>query len=93
MSAAYLPLPRWLRDRVNGYLAGMAARGFVPPPMDEVVRTASAATLPDGLFEKGGRLMFQCRVCEADTEWPEEPGLFEIGDPGNVCGGSPRCCP
>ena len=41
MSAAYLPITPEVRDRANAYLAGMAARGFVPPPMEEVVRLAS----------------------------------------------------
>jgi hypothetical protein len=35
---AYLPLTEAHRDRCNEYLAGMAARGFVPPPMHEVVQ-------------------------------------------------------
>lgn len=43
MSGAYLPVTREVRDRANAYLAGMAARGFVPMPMDEVVRRAEAA--------------------------------------------------
>lgn len=41
MPGAFLPLTREHRDRANAYLAGMAARGFVPPPMEEVVRAAS----------------------------------------------------
>lgn len=43
MSAAYLPVTSAVRDRANTYLASMAARGFVPPPMEEVVRQATAA--------------------------------------------------
>lgn len=35
---AYLPVERHVRDAANEYLAGMAARGFVPPPMVDVVR-------------------------------------------------------
>lgn len=38
---AYLPLPRQERDRANEYLAGMAARGFVPPPIEDVIRAVS----------------------------------------------------
>ena len=40
---AYLPVTREVRDRANAYLAGMAARGFVPPPIEQVVRQASIA--------------------------------------------------
>lgn len=40
MSGAYLPVTRGVRDRVNAYLAGMAARGFVPRPVEEVIRSA-----------------------------------------------------
>ena len=35
---SYLPVRKEVRDAANAYLAGMAARGFVPPPMDEVIR-------------------------------------------------------
>ncbi len=38
MSGAYLPVRKEVRDAANEYLAAMAARGFVPPPMHEVVR-------------------------------------------------------
>jgi hypothetical protein len=41
MAGAYLPLTHEARDRANEYLAGMAARGFVPPPMVEVARMVS----------------------------------------------------
>jgi hypothetical protein len=91
MSGAYLPLPRWLRDKVNGYLAGMAARGFVPPPMDEVVRTASAEQLPEGVFEQRGQLVFVCRSC--DQTVPLECDLDEFDPDVAYCGGSPRCLP
>lgn len=43
---SYLPLPREARDYADAYLAGMAARGFVPPPMHEVARMARRATKP-----------------------------------------------
>lgn len=46
MAAAYLPVTPEVRDRANAYLAGMAARGFVPPPMDEAVRLASIPGRP-----------------------------------------------
>lgn len=35
---AYLPLRRDERDRANDYLAGMAARGFVPMPVEDLIR-------------------------------------------------------
>lgn len=35
---AYLPVVPAVRDAANEYLAGMAARGFVPPPIADVVR-------------------------------------------------------
>lgn len=41
MSGAYLPVTPEVRDRANAYLAGMAARGFVPMPIDELVRRCS----------------------------------------------------
>lgn len=42
MSGAYLPVLPEVRDRANAYLAGMAARGFVPIwPIDELVRRCS----------------------------------------------------
>lgn len=44
---AYLPVTEAVRDRANAYLAGMAARGFVPPPMAEVVRMASVPLPPE----------------------------------------------
>jgi hypothetical protein len=49
--------------------------------------------LPDGLWECDGRLYFECRGCERDTEWEGDPSDFELGHYANVCGGSPRCCP
>ena len=44
MSGAYLPLLPGVRDRVNEYLAGMAARGFgvTEPMLREVCRTRPA---------------------------------------------------
>lgn len=41
---AYLPLTREARDRANEYLAGMAARGFVPMPMADLARLVSTTT-------------------------------------------------
>lgn len=86
---SYLPLPRWLRDRVNGYLAGMAARGFEPPPMDQVVAQASEDTLPEGVWERRGQLVFDCRACGQTV--PLECDLDEFDPQVAYCGGSPRC--
>lgn len=49
--------------------------------------------LPDGLREKDGLLVFECRVCGNETEWPCEPEDFDITDSANVCGRNPWCCP
>lgn len=49
--------------------------------------------LPDGLIRQEGKVQYRCRVCEAWTEWPAEIEEFDINDPHNVCGGSPRCHP
>lgn len=51
------------------------------------------APLPDGLWLRNGRPVFECNVCGAVTEWEGELDEFELGSPGNVCGGSPRCTP
>lgn len=91
MSGAFLPLPRWVRDKANGYLRGMAARGFVPPPMDEVARMASAVPLPDGVWEQRGQLVFECRSCGQTV--PLECDLDEFDPAVAYCGGSPRCLP
>lgn len=38
---SYLPIPKAERDRANEYLAGMAARGFVPMPVEDLIRRVS----------------------------------------------------
>jgi hypothetical protein len=50
VSGAYLPVTPAVREYANAYLAAMAARGFVPPPMHEVARMATAAVANE---EKG----------------------------------------
>lgn len=91
MSGAYLPLPRWLRDRVNNYLAGMAARGFAPPPMEDVVQIVSSEMLPDGVWEHRGQLVFCCLSCGNIVPLECDPKEF---DPeAAYCGGSPWCLP
>ncbi|MEQ6332956.1 hypothetical protein [Sphingobium sp. MK2] len=49
--------------------------------------------LPDGLWERDGIFYYECGSCGYTTEWHGEPEDFVFGDPHNVCGGSPRCCP
>jgi hypothetical protein len=47
--------------------------------------------LPDGLFEIGGKIMFECKSCGASTELSCDVEEF---DPDMAyCGGSPRCLP
>lgn len=53
----------------------------------------SVLGLPDGLYYHNGRTQFQCQVCETWTDWEGDDGEFDIDDPNNLCGGSPRCCP
>ena len=49
--------------------------------------------LPDGLILKDGIPHFECRVCGALAEFPEDVEKFDADDPHILCGGSPRCCP
>lgn len=60
-----------------------------------VIELVSVETpeLPDGLYEIGGVIYYDCLNCEQKTEWPVEVEDFDINDPNNVCGRSPRCCP
>jgi hypothetical protein len=48
--------------------------------------------LPEGLRHRDGRLLFDCRGCGKETEWPAEVEDF-AEDAIKLCGGSPRCCP
>lgn len=83
---------------------GLVARGYVGgwPFMEEdepnlywtpLVVPDDPRALPDGLFERDGVVMFACRVCGRDSEWPTDIEDFVFDAPQNVCGGSPRCCP
>lgn len=56
-------------------------------------RTVGEPELPDGLYRRDGQVQFECRVCGCLSEWPDDPENFDINNPHNVCGGSPRCCP
>lgn len=57
------------------------------------IEIAKPVELPEGLIEQDGKVLFRCRSCEHWCEWPAEIEDFDINDPHNVCGGSPRCCP
>lgn len=47
--------------------------------------------LPDGLWERDGKLFYSCLSCEQTTELECDPEEF---DPAVAyCGGSPRCLP
>jgi hypothetical protein len=54
---------------------------YVPPPPE----------LPEGLWERDGVLMCECRVCERAMPAECEPEDFD--QDMAYCGGSPRCCP
>lgn len=82
--------PRVLLEALFGvrYLLGR----YGDDPCDEWC-IEDIMNLPDGLFYIGGKIQFECNVCEKWTEWPADISEFEIGHYANVCGGSPRCCP
>lgn len=48
---------------------------------------------PEGLFHQSGAPVFECRNCGQTSDWHGEIEDFEIDNPANVCGRSPRCCP
>lgn len=48
---------------------------------------------PPGLTYRNGAAHYYCVSCGELTEWPLEPEEYDEGDPNNLCGGSPRCCP
>lgn len=76
----------WGSKRKIGNLSSMRAL-FRRRKMTMVV------DLPDGLTYRNGRIEFDCVSCGNASEWPVETELFELDDPMNLCGGSPRCCP
>lgn len=47
--------------------------------------------LPDGLWYRDGKLVFECRSCERATEFDCGPNEFDYAMA--YCGGSPRCLP
>lgn len=59
-----------------------------------ILRDLEEAALPDGLYlALNDRIMFDCESCGERREWFADIEDFELGDPHNLCGGSPRCCP
>lgn len=52
MSGAYLPVLPAVRDRANKWLAGMAARGFVPDLHHAVWTNGLLKTRPDDLEQQ-----------------------------------------
>lgn len=90
---SYLPILPRVRDRVNAYLRGMAARGFgvTEPMLREACTTRPCDEWPEGVFERDGKLMFVCRSC--DQAVPLECDLTEYDPEVAYCGGSPRCLP
>lgn len=67
---------------MTDWLIDAARRPYNPEP-----------ELPEGLVMLGGRPQFACRSCGQWTEWEGDVADFEDGNPHNMCGGSPRCCP
>lgn len=50
--------------------------------------------LPDGLTYREGKVMASCVSCDRYYEWPVDVSEFDPDDDsGNLCGGSPWCCP
>ena len=90
---AYLPLLPKVKARVNEWLASMAARGFVVDDrqLPEICATRPEDEWPDGVWERDGQMMFQCRSC--GEAFPLECDLAEYDPEVAYCGGSPRCLP
>lgn len=85
------------RVSISPFLAGMFGLRWILgregyDPCDEIDVDA-LMLLPDGLSYQDGRISFQCNCCERWAPWEGEVDEFEYGDPMNLCGGSPRCCP
>ncbi len=47
--------------------------------------------LPEGLWERDGKLFYECRSCERAVPLECEP--WEFDPEVAYCGGSPRCLP
>lgn len=89
------------RGNISGGLCYVTAEAKHRQLMDadKTLETALRAKgggseLPEGLWRNAdGALMYECESCWKMAEWPVEAEDFELGNPANVCGGSPRCCP
>lgn len=85
-------------DTSRGRVVYPCAPFTVPPPPMRGRITAVVwppapppPELPEGLWERAGRLFYTCLACERATELHCEPEEF---DPDQAyCGGSPRCLP
>lgn len=71
---------------------------FCPPTDEELLDLALgdvfADELPAGLLLNAkGFPEFECVSCGEWTEWPADIEDFDIDNPNNQCGRSPRCCP
>lgn len=49
--------------------------------------------LPEGLTYFRGEIRYECLSCGDLAVLPCGVEEFDIDDPNNLCGGSPRCCP
>jgi hypothetical protein len=58
---------------------------------DEEMILTEEDQLPDGLFERDGKIMFTCRGC--DKSVPLEVDVSEFDPDVAYCGGSPWCLP
>lgn len=66
--------------------------GYCDCPAGEELKARKA--LPEGLhYSDDGKVMYHCHGCDQFKELEIEPAEFVHGDPNNLCGGSPRCCP
>jgi hypothetical protein len=89
-----LPARHWIRIETAVARRTMTKRGF---RRWRARRRAYWRTLreepplPDGVFERGGALMFHCRSC--GEAFPLECDLAEYDPDVAYCGGSPRCLP
>lgn len=88
-SVFYVPERVWLRlvRRTMSKRAFRRLRGRMKGERRAFRRRE--ASLPDGLFEVDGRLVFECRACGADAEF--DGHAHEFAPDSAYCGGSPRC--
>lgn len=88
------PVQIELRDALRALDAAGIANTQRTATTPSVDAAAVQENLPDGLSRnEKGALMYRCESCDASTEWHGNASDFQFGDPTNVCGGSPSCCP